>query len=144
MIAQSPEAVRRVATFMFLKFHECSHPFGATGFGLLQRAVPCPRLGNFSVERPEFGINGPGTETVAASSDVRCRPSGSSLAGCDVPVALQHRARPCVTTPDAAFHPASGMPVLRDPLPAPEPQREVAPREPRRLAFERKELSMAA
>ena len=79
-----------------------------------------------------------GTRIRANGTRGRCA-SGSRLAGRDVPVVLEDRARPCVAAPDAAFHPASGMPVLRDPLPAPEPQREVAPREPRRLALQRHE-----
>ena len=84
------------------------------------------------------GTAAEGTGIHANGTRGRCA-SGSRLAGRDVQVVLEDRPRPCVAAPDAPLHPASGMPLLLDPLTAPEPQREVAPREPRRLAFQRKE-----
>ncbi len=56
-----------------------------------------------------------------------------------VAVLLQDRLRPRPAALDAGMHPAAVVVLLRDPLPAPEPLRDLAPGEPFRLAFQRQQ-----
>ncbi|MCY3878125.1 MAG: hypothetical protein OXF74_02975 [Rhodobacteraceae bacterium] len=72
----------------------------------------------------------------------RCADSGSNPGG-HVPIELQDG--PCAgpAALDPQVHPLAGVVFRLDPFGAPEPDRELAQREPRRLAFERRQKPAA-
>ncbi len=64
---------------------------------------------------------------------------GLLLPGRHVAILFQDRLRPRPAALDAGMHPAAFVVLLRDPLQAPEPHRDLAPRKPLRLAFQRQQ-----